>query len=107
MSRHFVSTSAPHHEHLISRRSHPELLVRENDVSCKARPRPRTHHYSSERPAEPEVTRPRPRSFYESPPAVRELRGPRNAINARDVRIFSIFHKVPSELFTMFKVGIY
>ena len=89
-NRQFVSTSAPRHEHLI-RRSHPELLARENDISCKARPRPRTHHYVSEHPPEPEVTRPRPRSFYESPPAVRELRGPRNVINARDVRVFSIF----------------
>lgn len=88
MSRQFVPTSAPIHEHLI-RRSHPELLARENDVSCKAKPRPRTLHYPLARLPEPEVTRTRPRSSYESPPAVRELKGPRNVINTRDVRISS------------------
>ncbi|XP_043482303.1 uncharacterized protein LOC122511236 [Leptopilina heterotoma] len=87
MSRQFVPTSAPIHEHLI-RRSHPELLARENDVSCKAKPRPRTLHYPLARLPEPEVTRTRPRSSYESPPAVRELKGPRNVINTRDIRDF-------------------
>lgn len=89
-SRQFASssTSAPLHERPI-RRSHPEPLDRESDV-YKARQRPRTHHYVTERPPEPEVTRPRPRSFYESPNAVKELRGPRHVIDPRDVSFFPL-----------------
>jgi len=78
--------SASSHEHAI-RRSQPEVLDRENLVSYKERPRPRTHHYAIEHPSESETSRPRPRSFYENPSVGRDFRDQRNLVDQRDVRI--------------------
>lgn len=78
------NSSTTGHEHLI-RRNHSELSERENDVSYRARPRPRTHHYAMERPAEQEVSRPRPRSFYENPTVGRDFREQRNVADPREV----------------------
>ncbi|XP_071648288.1 uncharacterized protein [Temnothorax longispinosus] len=75
------------HEHAI-RRSQPDNLDRENVVSYKGRPRPRTHHYAIECPPEPETSRPRPRSFYENPPVGRDFRDQRNLVDPRDMREF-------------------
>lgn len=93
ISRHFpvISTSAPNHE-LRIRRSHAEVTSRpENAVlHNKSKPRPRTHHYLTDNlHQEPEVSRPRPRSFYETPSIVRELRGPRNVIDPRSIMVRS------------------
>ncbi|XP_029047045.1 uncharacterized protein LOC117604793 [Osmia lignaria lignaria] len=79
------STTA--HEHLI-RRNHSEVSERENDISYRARPRPRTHHYAMERPPEQEVSRPRPRSLYENPTVGRDFRDQRNVADPREVRDF-------------------
>ncbi|OXU25934.1 hypothetical protein TSAR_008716 [Trichomalopsis sarcophagae] len=59
------------------------------DLSYRARPRPRTHYQTPERPivqqqSQEEGSRPRPRSFYEVPMAARELRGPRNPVDSRE-----------------------
>ncbi|XP_016907035.1 uncharacterized protein LOC107994566 [Apis cerana] len=81
------NSSTTGHEHLI-RRNHSEVSERENDVSYRARPRPRTHHYAMERPAEQEVSRPRPRSFYENPTVGRDFREQRNVADPREVRDF-------------------
>lgn len=78
------NSSTTGHEHLI-RRNHSEVSERENDVSYRARPRPRTHHYAMERPAEQEVSRPRPRSFYENPTVGRDFREQRNVADPREV----------------------
>ncbi|XP_017790187.1 PREDICTED: LOW QUALITY PROTEIN: uncharacterized protein LOC108572458 [Habropoda laboriosa] len=75
------------HEHLI-RRNHSEVSERENDISYRARPRPRTHHYAMERPPEQEVSRPRPRSFYENPSVGRDFRDQRNVADPREARDF-------------------
>ncbi|XP_012219890.2 uncharacterized protein [Linepithema humile] len=75
------------HDHII-RRNQPNVLDRENVVSYKGRPRPRTHHYAIERPPEPEISRPRPRSFYENPVIGRDFRDQRNPIDQRDMREF-------------------
>nr|XP_003703462.1 PREDICTED: uncharacterized protein LOC100881426 [Megachile rotundata]XP_012141134.1 PREDICTED: uncharacterized protein LOC100881426 [Megachile rotundata]XP_012141135.1 PREDICTED: uncharacterized protein LOC100881426 [Megachile rotundata]XP_012141136.1 PREDICTED: uncharacterized protein LOC100881426 [Megachile rotundata]XP_012141137.1 PREDICTED: uncharacterized protein LOC100881426 [Megachile rotundata] len=75
------------HEHLI-RRNHSEVSERENDISYRARPRPRTHHYAMERPPEQEVSRPRPRSLYENPTVGRDFRDQRNVADPREVRDF-------------------
>ncbi|XP_017879533.1 uncharacterized protein LOC108624604 [Ceratina calcarata] len=85
--QHSVNSSTTH-EHLI-RRNHSEV-ERENDISYKARPRPRTHHYAMERPSseQQEVSRPRPRSFYENPTTGREYRDQRNLVDPRDIRDF-------------------
>jgi len=75
------------HDHAI-RRNQPDLgLDHENGVSYKGRPRPRTHHYAVERPPEAEISRPRPRSFYENPAIGRDYRDQRNLADQRDVRI--------------------
>ncbi|XP_011687234.1 PREDICTED: uncharacterized protein LOC105449630 [Wasmannia auropunctata] len=81
--------SVSSHEHAI-RRSQPDMLDRENVVSYKGltRPRPRTHHYAVERPPEPEISRPRPRSFYENPSVGRDFRDQRNLVDQRDIREF-------------------
>ncbi|KAL0102842.1 hypothetical protein PUN28_018260 [Cardiocondyla obscurior] len=75
------------HEHGI-RRSQPDVLDRENIMSYKSRPRPRTHHYATERPPEPEASRPRPRSFYDNSSVGREFRDQRNLVDQRDMREF-------------------
>lgn len=75
------------HEHAIRRSQPPDVLDRENIVSYKGRPRPRIHHYAIERPPEPETSRPRPRSFYETP-IVRDFRDQRNLVDQRDMREF-------------------
>ncbi|CAK9800542.1 hypothetical protein ANTQUA_LOCUS2492 [Anthophora quadrimaculata] len=75
------------HEHLI-RRNHSEVSERENDISYRARPRPRTHHYAMERPPEQEVSRPRPRSFYDNPSVGRDFRDQRNVADPREARDF-------------------
>lgn len=80
------NNSTSGHEHLM-RRNHSEVSERENDVSYRARPRPRTHHYAMERPAEQEVSRPRPRSFYENPTVGRDFREQRNVADPREVMI--------------------
>lgn len=80
------NNSTTGHEHLI-RRNHSEVSERENDISYRARPRPRTHHYAVERPQEQEVSRPRPRSFYENPTIGRDFRDQRNVVDPREVRI--------------------
>ncbi|XP_015593549.1 uncharacterized protein LOC107266968 [Cephus cinctus] len=82
------SSSGVIQEHLV-RRSHPDHLVREPEVSYRARPRPRTHHYLPEHPPDAEVTRARPRSFYESASSVSrdQIRDHhRNVIDHRDIR---------------------
>ncbi|KAK1130524.1 hypothetical protein K0M31_018651 [Melipona bicolor] len=81
------NNSTTGHEHLI-RRNHSEASERENDISYRARPRPRTHHYSMERPLEQEVSRPRPRSFYENPTVGRDFRDQRNVADPREARDF-------------------
>lgn len=80
------NSSTTGHEHLI-RRNHSEVSERENDISYRARPRPRTHHYAMERPPEQEVSRPRPRSFYENPTVGRDFRDQRNVADPREVRV--------------------
>lgn len=80
------NSSTTGHEHLI-RRNHSEVSERENDISYRARPRPRTHHYAMERPPEQEVSRPRPRSFYENPAVGRDFRDQRNVVDPREVRV--------------------
>lgn len=77
------STSS--HEHVIRRNQTDVALDRENGVSYKGRPRPRTHHYAIERPAETESSRPRPRSFYEELPVGRDFREQRNPVDQREV----------------------
>ncbi|XP_011313288.1 uncharacterized protein [Fopius arisanus] len=90
-SRHISnnSSSTPvHHDHMI-RRSHPELeREKERERSdYRNRPRVRGQHYSSDRPAEPEVTsRPRPRSFYDNSSSGREPREQRHMIDHREIR---------------------
>lgn len=74
------------HDHVM-RRNQPDALDRENDVSYKGRSRPRTHHYANERLSEPEISRPRPRSFYENPAIGRDFRDQRNPIDQREVRV--------------------
>ncbi|XP_043250576.1 uncharacterized protein LOC122396339 [Colletes gigas] len=81
------NSSTTAHEHLI-RRNHSEVSERENDISYRARPRPRTHHYAMERPPEQEVSRPRPRSFYENPAVGRDIRDQRNVVDPREIRDF-------------------
>lgn len=81
------NSSTTGHEHLI-RRNHSEVSERENDISYRARPRPRTHHYAMERPPEQEVSRPRPRSFYENPTVGRDFRDQRNVADPREARDF-------------------
>ncbi|XP_076183750.1 uncharacterized protein LOC143155191 [Ptiloglossa arizonensis] len=81
------NSSTTGHEHLI-RRNHSEVSERENDISYRARPRPRTHHYAMERPPEQEVSRPRPRSFYENPAVGRDFRDQRNVVDPREIRDF-------------------
>ncbi|XP_076681349.1 uncharacterized protein LOC143375774 isoform X2 [Andrena cerasifolii] len=81
------NSSTTGHEHLI-RRNHSEVSERENEVSYRGRPRPRTHHYAMERPPEQEVSRPRPRSFYENPTVGRDFRDQRNLVDPREVRDF-------------------
>ncbi|XP_012270393.1 uncharacterized protein LOC105694368 [Orussus abietinus] len=79
-----ISNSVPIQEHQI-RRSQPELIDRENEMSYRARSRPRMHQYVTERQPDPEATRPRPRSFYESPASVgRDNREPRSILECRD-----------------------
>ncbi|KAH0956477.1 hypothetical protein HN011_001096 [Eciton burchellii] len=76
------------HDHAI-RRNQPDLgLDHENGVSYKGRPRPRTHHYAVERPPEAEISRPRPRSFYENPAIGRDYRDQRNLADQTDMREF-------------------
>lgn len=72
------------HEHVI-RRNPTDALDRENGVSYKGRPRPRTHHYAVERPLESESSKPRPRSFYEDLPIARDFRDQRNPVDQREV----------------------
>ncbi|XP_063988197.1 uncharacterized protein LOC135168181 isoform X2 [Diachasmimorpha longicaudata] len=90
-SRHISnnSSSTPlHHEHMI-RRNHPELeREKERERSdYRNRPRVRGQHYSSDRPADPEVTsRPRPRSFYDNSSSGREPREQRHMIDHRETR---------------------
>lgn len=79
MSMHSTSS----HDHV--RRNQPDALDRENGVSYKGRPRPRTHHYAIERSSEPEISRPRPRSFYENPAIGRDFRDQRNPVDQREV----------------------
>lgn len=74
------------HEHAV-RRSQPDVLDRENVMSYKGRPRPRTHHYAIERPPEPEISRSRPRSFYENLSIGRDFRDQRTLVDQRDVRV--------------------
>ncbi|XP_029668159.1 uncharacterized protein LOC115238452 isoform X1 [Formica exsecta] len=71
------------HDHVM-RRNQPDALDRENGVSYKGRSRPRTHHYANERSSEPEISRPRPRSFYENPAIGRDFRDQRNPIDQRE-----------------------
>ncbi|XP_032678567.1 uncharacterized protein LOC116847570 [Odontomachus brunneus] len=75
------------HEHVI-RRNQTDALDRENGVSYKGRPRPRTHHYAIERPLETESSKPRPRSFYEDLPIGRDFRDQRNPVDQREMRDF-------------------
>ncbi|XP_033329526.1 uncharacterized protein LOC117222119 [Megalopta genalis] len=81
------NSSTTGHEHLI-RRNHSEVSERENDIPYRGRPRPRTHHYAMERPPEQEVSRPRPRSFYENPSVGRDFRDQRNVVDPRELRDF-------------------
>ncbi|XP_018349209.1 PREDICTED: uncharacterized protein LOC108752680 [Trachymyrmex septentrionalis] len=85
------------HEHAV-RRSQPDVLDRENVVSYKGRPRPRTHHYAIERPSEPEISRPRPRSFYENLSIGRDFRDQRTLVDQRDMREFRERAQHPREL---------
>lgn len=72
------------HEHVV-RRNQTDAAERENGVSYKGRPRPKTHHYVIERPPETETSRPRPRSFYEDLPVGRDFRDQRNPVDQREV----------------------
>ncbi|XP_011503086.1 PREDICTED: uncharacterized protein LOC105366364 isoform X2 [Ceratosolen solmsi marchali] len=76
--------AAPHPHH-----GGPAVEQPSEDLGySRARPRPRGHHYQTgngQQP-EPETSRPRPWSFYEVPMAARELRGPRNPVDSREVR---------------------
>lgn len=85
------------HEHAI-RRNQPDVLDRENAISYKGRPRPRTHHYAIERPSEPEISRPRPRSFYENLSIGRDFRDQRTLVDQRDMREFRERAQHPREL---------
>ncbi|XP_011053332.1 PREDICTED: uncharacterized protein LOC105145482 [Acromyrmex echinatior] len=85
------------HEHAI-RRNQPDMLDRENAISYKGRPRPRTHHYAIERPSEPEISRPRPRSFYENLSIGRDFRDQRTLVDQRDMREFRERAQHPREL---------
>ncbi|XP_072749959.1 uncharacterized protein [Anoplolepis gracilipes] len=73
------------HDHVM-RRNQPDALEGENGVSYKDRARPRTHNYAIERSSEPEISRPRPRSFYENPAIGRDFRDQRNPVDQREVR---------------------
>ncbi|KYQ49783.1 hypothetical protein ALC60_11131 [Trachymyrmex zeteki] len=85
------------HEHAV-RRSQPDVLDRENVMSYKGRPRPRTHHYAIERPPEPEISRSRPRSFYENLSIGRDFRDQRTLVDQRDMREFRERAQHPREL---------
>ncbi|XP_058805939.1 myb-like protein P [Phymastichus coffea] len=83
------------HERLIRRGAMPHHHVPPapldedvDDYRSRSRPTRATHYQSSpDRPIQAQDSdRPRPRSFYEVPMAARELRGPRNPIDAREVR---------------------
>lgn len=94
------STSS--HDHII-KRNQLAVLDCENIVSYKNRPRPRTHHYAMERPPEPEISRPRPRSFYENPVIGRDIRDQRNPVNQKDVRICDLkLHDIKHNMTMLF-----
>ena len=84
----------PHHH--VPGEQQPQPSAESAELAFRARPRPRTHHYQTPPPIqqEPELARPRPRSFYEVPLAARELRGPRNPVDAREVSINDVVYGV-------------
>ncbi|KAG7188406.1 hypothetical protein KM043_008054 [Ampulex compressa] len=81
------SATSPAHEYSI-RRNHLDILEREHNISYRGRPRPRTHYYEVEQPLEQEISRSRPRNFYENPTLARDFRDQRNLMDSREIRDF-------------------